>query len=190
KRALHASFWLSFALTFLALHGRAPAATYAPQGLSGMVYSLRPLGIPTPVVDVAMNVVAAGYAALLLGLVVALLRRARLAHVAPVLVLLATQALWFSIPAVVRQWGVLQGVDPLATGNAAYAFVWIAVGHAVQYLWITAYYARSTGRAPSLVRFYGRSLLAGIAIWTIPALLFAPGWLGRLPYDAGLGMLV
>jgi tetratricopeptide (TPR) repeat protein len=36
----------------------------------------------------------------------------------------------------------------------------------------------------------GKSLLAGTALWTVPALLFAPGLLGRLPYDAGLAAMV
>jgi hypothetical protein len=190
KRLLRTSFWLSFALTFLALHGAEPAASYAPQGFTGMVYQLLPLGLPTPVVSAAMSAVGAVYALVLAAVAVQLLRRAPLRDLAPALVLIGTQALWFSVPPLVRQFGVLQGVDPLSAAHASYAFVWIAVGHALQYLWITAYYARSSGRAPRLGGFYARALLAGIALWTLPTLVFAPGVLGRLPYDAGLAMLV
>jgi tetratricopeptide (TPR) repeat protein len=63
---------------------------------------------------------------------------------------------------------------------------WIALGHAVQYLWITTYFARATGRASSTASFYGRAILCGSALWAIPMLLFAPGLLGRLPFDGGL----
>ena len=190
KRALHASFVLSFALTFLALHGQAPAATYAPQGLSGMVYQLRPIGIPMSVVGVAMNVTAVLYALSLAVAGVQLAPRSSFRDLAPSLALVASQALWFSAPALARQWHVLTSLDPFSVDHALYTFVYIAIAHAVQYLWITWYFARTSGRASSGAVFYGRSLLAGIALWTVPALVFAPGLLGRLPFDAGLSMLV
>ncbi len=190
KRLIYASFGLSFALTFLALHGTAPAATYAPQGLSGMVYQLRSLGIPEPIVSAGMNGLAAVYAGVLLALGAALLRRGSLSDVAPTAALVGTQALWFSIPALTRQWGLLADVLPLSAQQSDYTFVWIAFGHAAQYLWITAYYAARERRATSHLRFFVRSVLAGMAIWTVPAALFAPGLLGGLPYDAGLGALV
>src|SRR6185369_4056563 len=72
----------------------------------------------------------------------------------------------------------------------AYVFIWIAAAHALQYLWITSYYAVRTGGARRHAAFLVKSLLAGAAIWTIPALVFAPRALGRLPYDAGLALLV
>jgi Flp pilus assembly protein TadD len=81
-------------------------------------------------------------------------------------------------------------VDPLSATNAAYTFLWIAAAHAIQYLWISSYFARSGGRASSQPGYLAKALLAGAAIWVVPAILFAPGWLGRLPYDAGLAVMV
>jgi tetratricopeptide (TPR) repeat protein len=190
KRLVYASFVLSFGFTFLALHGESPAASYAPIALSGPVYQLLPLGIPALVVAFSMNAFAAVYALVLLALAVELRRRASARDVAPAALLIGTQALWFSAPALARQWGVLEGLLPFSIQRAEYAFIWIAIGHSVQYLWITAYYARVQGRSSSHTRFFLKSLVAGMAIWTLPTLLFAPGVLGRLPYDAGLGVLV
>jgi len=64
------------------------------------------------------------------------------------------------------------------------------VGHGLQYLWITSHYARRSEPATSVGRHLGKALLAGCAIWTVPALLFAPGILGRVPFSEGLGALV
>jgi Tfp pilus assembly protein PilF len=103
---------------------------------------------------------------------------------------MATQALWFSVPVVARQAQWLQGVEPLSTQYAAYAFLWIAAGHSLQYLWVTTYYARASSTWNGYGSYLLRCLLAGSAIWALPALVFAPGLLGALPYDAGLGVLV
>ena len=71
-----------------------------------------------------------------------------------------------------------------------YGFVWIATAHAVQYLWVTSYFARTSGSDARLLPYLGKAALAGYAIWTVPALIFAPGLLGRLPYESGLALLV
>ncbi len=190
KRLLYASFLLSFALTFLVLHGGAPVASYAPQGLGGLVYRLLPLGIPAAVIDVAMPGVGLLYAAVLVATAVQLLRKGSLRDLTPTAVLIATQALWFSAPVLARYFGVLGGIEPLGLQHAEYAFVWVVSGHAVQYLWITAYYAAASKRSKSRLGFYLKALAAGVSLWTVPTLIFAPGLLGRLPYDAGLGLLV
>ena len=190
RRLLRASFVLSFVLTIFALHGQRPVTSYAPVGLENASYRLYPLGIPSDVLAFGMNATALAYVGVIVGLVAGLLRRASMRDVFPVLCLIGTQALWFSAPALARQWGVFHGLEPFSIEYAAYAFVWIATGHSIQYLWITAYYARVSGRFHSHSAFYGKALLAGVSIWTLPALLFAPGLLGKLPYDAGLGVLV
>ena len=190
KRLLRASFVLSFLLTFFALHGRQPVTNYAPVDLESAAYQLYPLGIPNGVLAFGMNATALAYVGVIVTVIAGLLRRASARDVAPVLCVIGTQALWFSVPALARQWGVLGGLEPFSVEHSAYAFVWIATGHAIQYLWITAYYARASGRFHSHAAFYGKALLAGVSIWTLPALLFAPGLLGKLPYDAGLGVLV
>ena len=58
--------------------------------------------------------------------------------------MIALQGLWFSLPVLSRATGVLDGLAPFAgeAGFSEYAFLWVAIGHAVQYLWVTSYYAR------------------------------------------------
>jgi tetratricopeptide (TPR) repeat protein len=72
----------------------------------------------------------------------------------------------------------------------AYGFLWIAAAHAAQYLWITAYYATSADPRQRTVPFLAKAAMAGFAIWTLPALIFAPGLLGRLPHESGLALMV
>jgi tetratricopeptide (TPR) repeat protein len=71
-----------------------------------------------------------------------------------------------------------------------YSFLWIGLVHAAQYLWITTYFARKDGIAASAPAFYAKALAAGAVVWTLPVLLFAPGRLGAVPYDAGLALMV
>jgi hypothetical protein len=42
---------------------------------------------------------------------------------------------------------------------------------------------------PRLV-FLGKAALMGYAVWTVPALCFAPGLLGQLPHESGLALMV
>jgi tetratricopeptide (TPR) repeat protein len=67
--------------------------------------------------------------------------------------------------------------------------VWISVAHAVQYLWVTSYYAERAARSDPPLRHLGRALMAGALATTVPALVFAPGLLGGVPWDAGLAVL-
>src|SRR5258706_1322153 len=119
-----------------------------------------------------------------------LLRGGTWRAVAPALLLILSQTLWFVVPALARNWQIAQGVELLGLGEAQYAFLWIALAHAAQYVWIAASYEEARERDFSVSRFYARALAAGSTAWTLPALVFAPGVLGALPFDAGLGMLV
>jgi len=189
KRFIHVSFVSSFLLTLLALHSVQPSNPYAPVAYKGTVYELLSLGIPADLHVVLFSLCSLVYLGALAGGVGLLLRGASLRQIAPTAVLLGTQGLWFALPTVAQHWKVFGDVHPLAPENAAYTFMWVAVGHFIQYLWFTTYY--TVGRGPAKARFayLGKALLAGAAIWTIPALVFAPGLLGRLPYDAGLGIM-
>jgi tetratricopeptide (TPR) repeat protein len=66
------------------------------------------------------------------------------------------------------------------------------VAHAVQYLWITAYYARATRGWTGATPFLARTFAAGAAVWTLPAIVFAPRWLGAggVGYETGLALLI
>lgn len=190
KRLLHLSFWLSFGLVFLALHGVDPEVSYAPNSLVGSRYRLQPLGIPVAVREWGMLALGAAYLAATVGSFALLLRKARPSDLVPTATVVATQALWFSIPVVARDRAWLAGVEPLGLTHAEYAFLWVAMGHSIQYLWITSYFARRSGAATSTTRFYMKALAAGALVWAAPAILFAPELLGNLPYGAGLAFQV
>ena len=198
KRFVYASFVTSYLLTFFAIHSAQPTESYAPVAYAGTVYELLAIGLPHDWVGVAIAAVGAVYlvtsALAVRGLVVA----GGLRGAMPSLVLMLTQALWFVLPVPVRHWG-LAGADSIFHSvYTAYGFLWIAGYHALQYLWITTYYATESGaeagqRAGAWRRravFLGKAALMGYAVWTVPALLFAPGLLGALPYDAGLALMV
>jgi tetratricopeptide (TPR) repeat protein len=89
-----------------------------------------------------------------------------------------------------RRYGLLAGLEPFAPQYAGWYFFWAALAHSIQYVWVTSYFARNAPGFPGLPTYLGKALLAGSAAWCVPALLFAPDVLGRLPYDAGLGALV
>ena len=189
KRWIYASFMTSYVLTMVAIHGAAPGVDYAPLQYQGSEYSFLPLGIRDPN-GVLLGASAAAWLGTSAVAIARLLARGGFARVAPTFLVMATQSLWFSIPVIARTADILQGVDPLSRRYAAYAFLWIAVGHSVQYLWVTTYYARARGDWHGTGRYLLQCLLAGAAIWALPALLFAPGVLGALPYDVGLAVLV
>jgi hypothetical protein len=188
KRWIYASFLLSFGLTVLAVHGMERGGVYAPGSYQGTAFRLMPLGIPGSVTALLLPAVAVAYGASLLVASALLLRKASARALLPGALILVTQAAWFVIPVVLRASGV--GADAAAGVYTAYAFIWIAAAHAVQYLWVSAYYARASGAARALLPYLGKTVLAGYAVWVLPALIFAPGLLGRLPYESGLAVLV
>jgi tetratricopeptide (TPR) repeat protein len=192
KRVLYAAFGLSYALTFLALHAGASASHYAPVSYDGAVIRFLPIGFDPAWGRPALALAALAYGGASVTAIALLLRRARLADIAPALALMGLQALWFSAPLLLRTWQVETGLEPWESPDGAYYFLWIAIGHAAQYLWVTSYYARVDGRmdtAGASLRYFAKVLLAGAAVWTLPSLLFAPGALGDLPFDAGLAVL-
>ncbi len=190
KRPLYASFILSYALTFLALHSGARASHYAPVSYQDATYSFMPIGFPEAWAGTVFIGVGLLYVAALAGTAVLLLRRASLRQLAPVAMLALTQALWFTIPLWLRRWELDAGIEPWAKDFGSYYFLWIAIGHAVQYLWITSFYARSGPAWSGRTRYFVKAILAGAGIWALPAILFAPALLGRLPFEAGLSVLV
>ncbi len=190
KRLLYASFILSYALTFLAIHGLDRPGQYAPVSYAGTIYQLLPLGLPAAVSVPLFWGLAGAYGVSLIAAVSLLWRGSSLAQLGPPAVVLVTQALWFSLPVALRYSLGPGSVPGLAGIYNAYGFLWIASAHAVQYLWITTYFAKTSGRAPSTGGYLGRTALAGFAVWTVPALVFAPSLLGSVPHEAGLAVLV
>lgn len=190
KRILYLSFLLSFLLTFLAQHSGGHGNYFAPLSYAGAGYGFLPIGFPDPFAGWAIATVGAAYLASFLVAAAGLVRAAGWGACGPALLLMFSQSLWFSIPLAARHWGLAQQIEPLSRNWADYYFLWIAVAHSIQYLWVTSYYARAQGDRAGVAGYSLRAMLAGALIWTLPALLFAPDALGRLPFDAGLGILV
>jgi tetratricopeptide (TPR) repeat protein len=189
KGWLRAGFVLSYALVILTFQGDTPGTLLAPGDYVGTVYEYLRLGIPEPSRDLLATVVSILYAASVAASAALLLRVASPRDLAPTALVVLVQALWFLLPAAARVWKGLAVVEPFGESGVAYAFLWVQVGHFVQYLWITSYYSGASATRARRARFLAGSLLAGAAVWTLPPLLFAPGALGRLPFDMGLALL-
>lgn len=178
KRAIYASFLLSFCLTLLAIHGSADAQYYAPVASYGdSPYRFVALGVPSPWWQYGFALLGAAYLASLAVAARALLRVASARDLAPSAAIALTQLLWFSLPPLGRELGLFPQLHPFAPDFATFMIIWIAVGHAVQYLWITTFYAQGRGATPGAVaRYYAKCVCAGSAIWSVPVLLYT--WTG------------
>ncbi|UCE85596.1 MAG: tetratricopeptide repeat protein [Deltaproteobacteria bacterium] len=190
KRHLYASFFSCFLITVIAIHGSAPSAAYAPASTEATVFQFISLGIPAPIAGPLLVLALAVYLYTTVVAGMLLRREAAFRDLLPSAVLVLTQSLWFAIPVLTRATQVLEHVEPLSVRYADYAFLWVAYAHSVQYLWVTTYYATTSKASTSRAGYLVKTLLAGAAIWVVPALVFAPGALGRVPYDAGLLLLV
>jgi len=192
KRWLYASFLLSFAGTVLIFHGSGSAPD--PEFASGPPDYFASIGIPKAFNDVAFPLCFGGS---LLSLAVAGLRFRRAGAawraLGPAGAIAGLQALWFTLPFAIRHWGLEIGPAPLQWSQRTYYFFWIALGHSLQYLWITSYYARQSERWPERaggLRYFAKVLVAGTAVWTFPVVLFDPSRFGLLPNTAALSLLV
>ncbi len=191
KRILYLSFFLSFLLTFLVQHsGGSGSDHFAPLSYAGAGYTFLPLGLPQPWAGYAITLVGLGYVGSWVVGAAGIVRAGGLAACGPALLLMASQSLWFSIPLAARYLDLGQGFEPLSRNFTEYYFLWIAVAHSVQYLWVTSYYARSSGDDAGLTGYSAQTMMAGALAWVLPSIVFAPDLLGRLSYDAGLGILV
>jgi len=190
KRWIYGSFVLSFVIAFVGSHTATGDAVYVPVTLVEGSYELMKLDIPASIGNVLL--VVAGIAYLVANFVAfAMLRRkGSWRDLAPTLALAATQALWFAAPVVSRSTGLLEGLLPFDRDLSGYTFLWIAIGHSIQYLWVTTYYAVTADRKEQRSHFLLWTLLAGAAIWGVPSILFGPDLLGTRALDAGLALLV
>ncbi len=175
KRLLHTSFVLSFLVTFLALHvqpveGASGGGLLFAYGASSEV-TFHALGLPRGLTDLALPAAAIGWALTLAVAIGLLLREAKLRVLLPTLLLGLLQVPWFVAPFGVGYFYPDIGVDPLRPSSLFYYVLWAALAHAAQYLWITSYYARASRSWQGYPNYFGKVLLAGVAIWTLPAIL-------------------
>lgn len=171
RSLLHGSFVLSYALVFLVMHSQA-----APVADPGDEVRLIPLAIPKSLNDVVIPLTGAAYLGTTAAWTFMLARESRrLSDLGPTLLISVTQALWWSIPYCARFFDFGGGWVPLDWDSRSAFFPWIAGAHALQYLWITSFYARSSSGWHGQARYYLTVLTAGSAIWALPALVFAPG---------------
>jgi tetratricopeptide (TPR) repeat protein len=187
KRWVYASFALSFALTLCVMHESSSWADTRVLPQTGPALHFVALGLPGAgwlVPGVALAWAAATAVALAW-----MFRRAG-AEALPAALLVVTQSLWFALPAAALHWRLFPGIAPLDPASVAVFLVWIAVGHAVQYLWVTAYYARASNDWRGLLPWLGKALAAGALVWTLPVALFAADPLGAPSYETGLAFLV
>lgn len=190
RSALRASFFLSFVLVTLLIHQAGGRADSMVLQVGEPAIRFVPLGLPPELVQPLFACAFVLYALALGSAAVLLLRRHPLRSLLPAAALVGSQALWFSVPALVAGLGVRPGVEPLDWQLRTYYFMWIALAHAAQYLWITSYFARAQAGFAGLPAYFLKAGAAGTAIFLLPGALFAPGALGSLSYDGGLLMLV
>ena len=179
KRLFYLSFVLSAALAMLALHGgRGQFSVTVPTLEAPTVPRLIPLGIPAAATTWLFAVVGTAYVGCLAAAGWRLRHAGSWSDQAPAWTLVCTQALWYTVPVLSMTGDELL---PFAAG-------WVSTAHSLQYLWVTAYYAKRSPTHERTGPFLVKALMAGTAVTILPSLLFAPDLFGRLPWDAGLAM--
>jgi len=186
KRLLYASFALSFLLAFLSLHRGVGEVSYGIGDFVGTRFYFIHLGIPSGLWSASFAVAGALYLGVTVAAFASLLRTARAVDLIPVVALVLAQALWFSVP---YTWAWFTNTR-LEEHGVGWLFVWAVLGHSVQYLWITTYYAIGRERGRPRWGYLFATLGAGSAIWTVPALLFSPQLFGTHPYSMGLFLMI
>ena len=195
---LYASFLLSFAMVFVSMNVEGSAPSTTARGYTATDVQFISLGIPSQMVDWLLALLALGFFGTLVGAGLDLSRKARVRDLIPTALLSLAQVLWFILPLVVFRWQLAPGVESINMEHRAYYFVWVGLAHGVQYLWVTAYYERASSRWRGVLPYWGKTLLAGTAVWTLPVLLLGPFALGRIgsegggafSYATGLALLV
>ncbi len=196
KRALYSSFVLSTAAALLNFHFEGGLGMFDPLGYGATDasgYQFVSLQLPGVLRNVLMPVVGAAYLASIVVAITLLLRSGAGTKIIPVVLIVLAQAAWFSIPHLGYYFpvGAHIPVLNLRSGQDFQAyFVWAALGHAVQYLWITAYYARKDQRWSGYGSYFGKTFVFGNAVWAAPVLFLAPDIVRGVEYEGGLAMCV
>ncbi|MDJ0788401.1 MAG: tetratricopeptide repeat protein [Myxococcota bacterium] len=189
RRLFRIAFVASFALVAVVLHGDQGPQDY---GQGGQVENIGFLSLRVPPMLAA---VAVPLLLVVQGVCIALffwrlIRQGGPRRILPVVGLVVIQALWFTVPFSLGHFQVKTGMDPLDYEMRFQYFAWISLAHAIQYLWVTTYYARSGPGWPGPGRYWMKALLAGQAIAVVPLVLFGPDALGDVSWRSGLFILI
>lgn len=193
RRMLWSSFLLSFALVAVSIHAALPGAAYTPTVTSPLAegaFAFEPLGLPMRWLAPLLLAIGAGYVATTTVAFSALARVARASALVPMFAVVALQALWFSLPVLASVTTIGASVLPLGAAHRGYVLLWVALGHSLQYVWITTWFAVPGASPRARARYWSRSFLVGAAAFGAPSLLFAPELFGRHAFETGLGLLV
>lgn len=188
KRAIWASFLLSYILTFLGAH----TAIDPPIEYTGPTYEsieFVPIGIPFGFTRISALLVLGLYVVAVAVAAAQLLRTGRLRDLFPSAMLLLSQSLWFVVPITVRYTTLIVNAQG-SVADSVQPYLWVAIAHALQYLWITSYYAKHSKSWRGYAAYYRNTLLAGSLVWVLPVVIFAPYALGGLPFASGLILLM
>lgn len=184
KRWFYLHFLLSFVLVLLLIHMQESRHVLAiGAGDAAGVRILR-VGIPREIVAPAAAVIGALTLWSLVAATRPLLRAgASFRDLIPAAAIVATQASWYTIP------GLLHATSSMVVNALPFTAIWISAAHAAQYLWVTSYYAGRSARADRTLPYLVRALLAGMIVVALPAWIFGPDGLGRMPWDGGLAVV-
>ncbi len=191
RRLVKFSFVLTYVVLFAGIHGVRSSGGRDPVYSAQGGYQFASLDLPDAFIQFVLAVAMLAYVCVVTLMFLRLRRQAPIARLAPVIGLVASQLAWFVVPVLVgRSHPGLFG----SSGPIALAFVWVAVAHSVQYLWISVYFARASGLAKATLQatsgYVAMAILLGALLWVVPAYLAAPGALGILAFDQGLSLLV
>jgi tetratricopeptide (TPR) repeat protein len=196
KRWLYASFVLSYLSVLLNFHFEGGIGQPDPLGYTASLssgYRFLSLSLPGLVRSLVFPLVAVGYLVSIAASGFLLVRAAGPKAIAPASLVVLTQATWFSIPHIGFYTGlpeIIPTLDLRGEGSLPAFVMWAALGHAIQYLWITSYYARREQRWTGYASYFTKTLLFGAAVWAAPVALFGPESIGRPEYDGGLALCV
>jgi tetratricopeptide (TPR) repeat protein len=193
KRLLYASYVLSFALVFIGFHAaHGTAVSYAPFesiNLDRIVFI--PAGIPQFMLTLVAPAVVIAYVGTTFAAFALLRKKGSLSDLGPAILLTVSQAVWFSLPFAARYFQFTTGLEPIDAQQRIRDYVFmVALAHCLQYLWVTSYYARQSDGWNGRGRYYLKTLASGAAIWTLPAVFFAPDFIGKMTYEGGLALVI
>jgi len=196
KRWLYVSFVFSFLSVLLNFHFEGGVSQGNPLGyatLDSSSFHFISLGLPGEIRSILLPLVGLGYLTSIITALTLLLRSGSLRAIAPTALVMVTQAVWFSIPHMGFYFDLgsrIPAFDPIGGDNFRFYFLWIAVGHAAQYLWITTHYAKTSERWRGTRRYLTKAFVFGNAVWAAPVMLLGPELFGRPDYETGLAMCV